>query len=376
MTLEATLANLADENGDIPDDKMLATLLGGGLIEGDTPGGEPGEGGAPGAADAGNGDGGEGGAGSGTPAPPAEPPAAPAPPAPAPAPAATPAAPAAAPAVEDPANTVILAKDGIHTIGYEKLVEAREEAKAATAEADRLRQELEAARRAPAPAPAPASTSPAPAPAAAPAEDQPLFGDYSEEAMRAGVQALIKQNLEQFTKQLEGQLTPLQEQQARAAYQEHLTTIYAAHPDADSIVQSTQFEQWKAAQPAPFRKAIEATQKEGDAQEMVELLDTYRKSHPRQDNPATAPAAAPAATPAAAPAPATAGAKGDPAARAHAAIEAAPSRPTASLSSIPAGGPPQSGEGNAFEDKSVIDMLGMFDGKSSDDIMKMLDKAL
>lgn len=374
MTLEATLADLADDNGDIPSDKMMAALLSGGLIEGDTPGGEPGEGGAPGAADAGNGGGGEGKEGASTPAPPAEPPAAPAPPAPAPAPAATPAP--AAPPAEDPANTVILAKDGKHTIGYDKLVEARERAKAAETEADRLRQELEAARRAPAPAPAPASTSPAPAPAAAPAEDQPLFGDYSEEAMRAGVQALIQKNLDGFVKQLEGRLTPLQEQQARSAMQEHLATIYAVHPDADSIVQSTEFEQWKAAQPSSFRKAIEATQREGDAQEMVEMLDAYRKSHPRQDNPATAPAAAPAATPAAAPAPATAGATGDPAARANAAIEAAPSRPTASLSSIPAGGPPRSGEDNAFQDKSVVDMLGMFDGKSPDDIMKMLDKAL
>jgi hypothetical protein len=109
---------------------------------------------------------------------------------PAPAPAA---APASAPAPAAATPQVVLAKDGLHTIPYERLEEARalaaqakqqaEQAAQRAADLEAENQRLRTAAAAPSPAPAP-STAPAPAPTQAEAG---LFGDYSDTALAAGI---------------------------------------------------------------------------------------------------------------------------------------------------------------------------------------------
>ncbi|MDM4794266.1 hypothetical protein QT611_13440 [Pseudomonas aeruginosa] len=95
-------------------------------------------------------------------------------------------------------NAVILAKDGKHTIGYEKLVEARQgeqhwkaQAQAAQVELQRLRDEA-AARATAGEAPTSQDNQLAAVQAAMDqGVDPAIFGDFSEEELAAGIQKLI-----------------------------------------------------------------------------------------------------------------------------------------------------------------------------------------
>lgn len=117
---------------------------------------------------------------------------------------------------------VILAKDGVHTIGYEKLVEAREEARLA-------REELA--------------------------------------ALKAGGTAA--------TPDAEA---PKSEAGAAAA---HYRAIYSKHPDADAVVASEDYQQWLSKQPTVVRNAYETVLTAGTAADVNEMLDAFRAAHPR-----------------------------------------------------------------------------------------------
>lgn len=187
----------------------------------------------------------------------------------------------------DPANTVILAKDGKHTIGYEKLVEAREGEKHWKAQAEAQAAELEALK---AEALARANAGQAPtqadnvvAVAAAAIEqgvDPDIFGDYSEEALAKGIQALMSKQVAQLSAELRGELAqlvqPLQQKQAVDATQTHYEAIYAKHPDADSIAESKELTDWIARQPSFARAGYESVLQKGTTAEIVEFFDTFK----------------------------------------------------------------------------------------------------
>jgi hypothetical protein len=175
-------------------------------------------------------------------------------PAPSPAPAA---APTPAPQA-DPANAVILAKDGVHTIPYERLDEARRLAQEANTRAEEASRQaaalaeenarLKAGAQAPSPAPAPSAT-PAPQPDA----EGGLFGDYSDAGIKAGVEKLIAERtaaLQAEVAQLQEQLTPVQQQATLNANEAHWREIYGAHPDMDALVESRELEAWIGKQPS------------------------------------------------------------------------------------------------------------------------------
>lgn len=254
---------------------------------------------------------------------------------------------------------VIMAKDGVHTIDYNKLVEAREAERAAKAEAESLRAQLAAARTT---APAP---SPDAAPAAQPAVDaskEPVsFGTYDDKDLATGVQVLIDRALTQAKAEWDKTLTPLQVQAVERAHKEHLTTIYSAHPDAESIVVSREFEAWKASQPSFTRNAIEAVQDRGTAAQMVELLNSYRAARPATPSPAPAPAPAPG--------------KQTVAQRAEEAIAAAKDRTPNSLSDLPAGTQVHHDETAAYEQMDGLDLANLFLGKTPaqrEDLMRKM----
>ncbi|RPP85389.1 hypothetical protein IPC1125_34870, partial [Pseudomonas aeruginosa] len=133
-------------------------------------------------------------------------------------------------------NAVILAKDGKHTIGYEKLVEARQgeqhwkaQAQAAQAELQRLRDEA-AARATAGEAPTSQDNQLAAAQAAMDqGVDPAIFGDFSEEALAAGIQKLIDAKVEARVSALVDQnLAPIQKKEAESAASAHLNAIYEA----------------------------------------------------------------------------------------------------------------------------------------------------
>lgn len=271
-----------------------------------------------------------------------------------PSPAATP-APTPAP--------VILAKDGVHTIPYEKLEEARRAEQEARRQAEALAAENARLKAASPAAAAPAPTA-APAPAADPANVD--FGDYSDESMRKAVVSVAQAAVDRATApllaelhQLKGKMGEADKQAEVDATKAHFTAIYTAHPDTDSILESAEFKAWKAGQPAFVRPAIEATLNEGTAQDVVELFDAYKQAAGR-----TTPAAAPAGAPA------------DAAALAAARIAAVKAPVPSSLSEIPASTSVHHDEAAAMMEMNPMAVMGKFEGKSPEQIQALLSKVL
>lgn len=245
----------------------------------------------------------------------------------------------------DPANAVILAKDGKHTIPYSKLEEARQNEQTARAAAKAAQDEL-AALRAQADQRAAAGVAPTAADNASAIVQQALetgevdpaiFGDFSEKAMAKGIATLIKQG---FT-DLRQELAPIQEQHQISAVDKHYGAIYQAHPDADSVAESQELEDWIASKPSFTQTAYRSVldpQGKGTAQQVIELFDTFKK-----ETGATQAAAAPAPSV-------------DPKTAAKAAIAAAqPAVPT-SLSDFPGGRAGATGRMEALDALSPADL--------------------
>lgn len=213
-------------------------------------------------------------------------------------------------------DPVILARDGKHTIGYEKLVEAREAEKAARAEAERLRAELAAAKATPAPAAAPAEAPPA------------------DEKLRSDVEAL---------KEVEAA-------RAEAAY---WATVAEKHPDYLAIAESSEFKGWLQSHPPIVRDAYSAVfNKGGTTAQVIEMLDAYRAARPATPAPAAAPAA-----------PAK-----DVEKQVDEAVAKAKGGTPASLSEIPAGTAAHHDEAAAMAEMSPVALMNRFAGKSPAEI--------
>lgn len=245
----------------------------------------------------------------------------------------------------DPANTVILAKDGKHTIPFAKLEEARREVQTARAAAQAALDEL-AAIRAQAEQRAAAGVAPTAADNASAIVQQALetgdvdpaiFGDFSEGAMAKGIATLIQQGFTSLRQELE----PLKAQHQTSEVEKHYGAIYQAHPDADSIAESQELESWIASKPSFTQTAYRAVldpQGKGTAQDVIELFSAFKK-----ETGATQAAAAPAHSV-------------DPKAAAKAAIAAAQPAVPASLSDFPGGRAGASSRMEALDALSPADL--------------------
>lgn len=237
-------------------------------------------------------------------------------------------------------NAVILAKDGKHTIPFDRLEKARQQRDAKTAEADTYRTRAEQAeqraeealrnlavlqekaqiREANGQAPTATDNMAAHAQAAIEAgADVSLFGDFSEEALAAGIKKMVAQNVaSQVREQVEKALAPLKAKEQTEAASSHYETIYKAHPNADSIVQSAEFKSWVDSQPSVVRSAywdLFDSKTGGTAGQIVEVFDAYKAAteKPSSNNSASSETAV------------------------QAALRAARAEPPSSLSSIPGG---------------------------------------
>lgn len=226
-----------------------------------------------------------------------------------------------------PDNAVILAKDGKHTIGFEKLVEARQLAQDWKAKAEATQAQL-ASLQAQAQARADAGQAPTQvdnqvAAAQAAIEqgiDPGVFGDFSEEALAKGIQALVAQQVAAQVQQTVGKaLAPIQAKQAESAADAHYSAIYEKHPDADSLVESQELAKWIDSQPSFVADACKNVLNNGTTAQIIEMFDRFKQ-----------------ATGAAQPGTAN---TADVKAAAQAAIANAPSKVPASLSDFPGGRP-------------------------------------
>jgi len=266
----------------------------------------------------------------------------------------------------DPTKAVVLAKDGVHTIPYDRLEKARqgEQQWKATAEAaQRQLADLQAQAQARADnGQAPTKTDTMAATAAAAIEagaDADLFGDFSEAALKAGIEKLVAQHVAtQVQAHVAKAVEPLQAKHQQDAAGSHFDAIYKAHPNADSIVQSAEFQAWVDSHPSVVRDAYRGlfdTQTGGSAAQIVEVFDAYK-----------------AATGKPSPQPAAAGTS----AAAQAALAKAKAEPPSSLSSIP-GGHAQGGSAlDATADMGGLEMLQATENMTPAQIEAWLNKQI
>ena len=283
---------------------------------------------------------------------------------------------ATTPEPEPEKTPVVLAKDGVHTIPYEKLAEAREgekhwkaQAEAAAAELAALKQQAEQRAEA---GEAPTQTDKALAfaqEAIAQGVDPSFFGDFSEEALAKGVdkvvelrlnereQAIEKRVQERVEAALAQALGPIQQKQQIDAAQSHMSAIYAAHPDADSIAESKELADWIEAQPSFARAGFKAVLQQGTTAEVIEFFDTFKQATGK---------AAQQNTPE----------QSDVSAAAKAALAIAKAQVPTSLSEIPAGSKAHHDEAQALMEMSDSNALNSFMGKSPEQIRALLERAL
>ena len=197
------------------------------------------------------------------------------------------------PVEENAENSVVLAKDGKHTIPFERLQETREQVQQYKQQVEQLTAQLAAQQT-------PGNTQVAQQNAAVAeavieasgnnSDVMALFGDFSEEAIAKGVEALVSQRVSaQVQSMMDAALAPYKQQQQLSAEQQHFAYIGSAHPDYESIPESQEFQAWKDAQPSFIRSAYDDVLNKGNAEQVVELLSLYKSQNnvsPKVDTPA------------------------------------------------------------------------------------------
>ena len=206
----------------------------------------------------------------------------------------------------------ILSKSGAYTIPYAKLAEAREARKAAQDRITQLEQQVAeltsaqqrnlAAVQADAQDRANAGQAQTTADANLAAATQAMaegvdisvFGDFSEEDLAKGVAELNRRAMAQVEQRLmaalDDRLAPLRAQEAKTATSAHYDAIYAAHKDADEIVESAEFAAWRDALPAFAKAGVEHALTKGAAKDVIEVFDAFRATKPPQPNSTARPA--------------------------------------------------------------------------------------
>jgi len=268
-------------------------------------------------------------------------------------------------------NAVILAKDGKHTISFDKLVQARETARAAQTEAQTLASQLDAAKQQLAAlqlqaqaradagqAPTAADNQAAAAQAAIDAGADPsLFGDFSEEALASGIAKLVGQQVAARMAEINAKFQPFEQQAAKTATNAHLSAIYEAHPDADSIAESQEFAAWRDSQPGYARAALDQTLANGKTADVIEVFNTFKAATQQQK-------------PLAGKAPVS------PAEAAKAVIAKAPAPIPASLSDIPGGRVAGTNALEAIDNMNSIEMYGAMRNMSPEQIEAYLNSQI
>lgn len=191
-------------------------------------------------------------------------------------------------------NAKVLAKDGIHTIPYESLEKARKGEQEWKAKAESYEQALAEARSqiqtGQATPAAEQNLATAEAAIAASGDNTDviaMFGDFSEEAIAKGVDALLEVRVPgAIQAAIDKALQPFQQQQqlqqaqlAKSAEQQHFDAIASVHPDFESVAESQEFQNWKDAQPGILQGAYDQILNSGTSAEVNELLTLYKQAN-------------------------------------------------------------------------------------------------
>lgn len=272
--------------------------------------------------------------------------------------------PASEPAKQpEPPTTVVLAKDGVHTIPYAELERARGAERTLADQLAQAQAQLTALQA----TPTPAKPDPQAPQAPATGEYEIDLGDFSEDAIKNGIRAAIEAGVSAKTAELMAKVatleqaqTTVQQQSAETEEQAHFGAIRTAHPDIESIVGSQELSAWLKTQPSYVRNGITAAIEGGTAAEVIEAIDTYKAATGKT---------------ATTPTPANPGV--DHKAMAAAAIANARSKAPTSLSDIPAGHTAPHDEAAAMLEMSPEAVMTRFSGvQTPEQIMALMDKIL
>lgn len=263
-------------------------------------------------------------------------------------------------------NAVIMAKDGKHTIPFEKLQQAREaerlalekvqlaeqQAQAAIAELEKLRNQQSQSNTAAQQAKIDNQIDIAQQ-AIDNGVDPSIFGDFDEEGLAGGIQTLVQQQVaQQVEARLKQALEPIAQKQQIDETQQHYAAILQAHPDIESVAESQEFASWRASQPSYAQQAINGVLSQGTTDQVIELFNQFK------GNAQTA-------------APTSAGIKQ----AAKAKLDNAQSAIPASLSDI-AGGQAHTSPDEQLANLDGVDMLAAMDKMSLEQIERILNKTL
>lgn len=265
------------------------------------------------------------------------------------------------PGAEEGDNPTLLAKDGKHTIPYEKLSEAREGERHWREQAEAAAKELEALKSQ---AQERSEAGEAPTATDQNAElaqqaidegiDPGLFGDFTEEDLAKGVNALIESKLEARLQERETQQA--EKQTAQTATDQHYGAIYEAHPDADSIGESKELDDWINSQPSHVQLGVQSVLEKGSAQQVIELFNTFKEATGKaEQKPDTSV---------------------DVKAAAKAAIGNAEAPVPNSLSDVPGGRPSAASAEEQMADMEGRDLLDRMQGMDPDKIDSLLNKLI
>ncbi len=250
---------------------------------------------------------------------------------------------------------VVLAKDGVHTIPFEKLEEARQQAQhwaRVAAEKDAEIARLAAAVQVP--------NQPATEETTTPTSEEVTFGDYSDEDMKKGVQAVasavVAKAVAEINAKFEPVLAPIKEQAQNAALEAHFKALTDANPDHNEIVTGQPLQDWIEKQPSFVRDQYKAVFERGTADQVIELVSTFKSQSGIGQTNAAAPAAAAAQ-------------------KAREAIaNAKVARPT-SLTDIPAGSQAHHDEAEAIREMTSTGLMNKFAAiNDPSKIMAQLDR--
>ena len=180
-------------------------------------------------------------------------------------------------------NAVIMAKDGKHTIPFEKLQQAREaerlalqQAEQANAELEKLRAQLVQGNTAAQQAKIDNQIDIAQQ-AIDNGVDPSIFGDFDEEGLASGIQTLVQQQVaQQVEARLKQALEPIAQKQQIDETQQHYAAILQAHPDIESVAESQEFASWRASQPSYAQQAINGVLSQGTTDQVIELFNQFK----------------------------------------------------------------------------------------------------
>ena len=263
-------------------------------------------------------------------------------------------------------NAVIMAKDGKHTIPFEKLQQAREaerlalekvqlaeqQAQAAIAELEKLRNQQSQSNTAAQQAKIDNQIDIAQQ-AIDNGVDPSIFGDFDEEGLAGGIQTLVQQQVaQQVEARLKQALEPIAQKQQIDETQQHYAAILQAHPDIESVAESQEFASWRASQPSYAQQAINGVLSQGTTDQVIELFNQFKGN---------AQTAAPTSA--------------DIKQAAKAKLDNAQSAIPASLSDI-AGGQAHTSPDEQLANLDGVDMLAAMEKMSPEQIERILNKTL